>query len=81
MEEISVWGRGIGRHRTKLAKFLASYNYSIQDFSKASKVNRNTLGQLCNDKDYVPSPNTMQKIMKIVRKHDSRKQVTDFWHI
>lgn len=42
-----MWGRGIGRHRTKLAKFLASYDYSIQDFSKASKVNRNTLCTNC----------------------------------
>ena len=56
-----MWGRGIGRHKTKLAKFLAKYEYSIQEFSKISKVNRNTLGQLCNDKDYIPSPNTMQK--------------------
>ncbi|MFA2694506.1 hypothetical protein [Bacillus mycoides] len=44
-----------------------------------SKVNRNTLGQLCNDKDYLPSPTTMQKVMKVVRKHEPRKQVTDFW--
>lgn len=79
VEEIQVWGRGIGRHKTKLAKFLASYDYSIQEFSKVSKVNRNTVGQLCNDKDYIPSPTTMQKIMKVVRKHEPRKQITDFW--
>ena len=74
-----MWGRGIGRHKTKLAKFLAKYDYSIQEFSKISKVNRNTLGQLCNDKDYIPSPNTMQKIMKIVRMHEKNKKITHFW--
>ncbi|CUB59671.1 hypothetical protein BN2127_JRS10_05187 [Bacillus subtilis] len=76
-----MWGRGIGRHKTKLAKFLSKHNYSIQEFSKISKVNRNTLGQLCNDKDYIPSPNTMQKIMKVVRMHETNKKITHFWDI
>ncbi|WP_028401925.1 helix-turn-helix domain-containing protein [Ectobacillus panaciterrae] len=76
-----MWGLGIGKHSTKLAKFIAKYGYSIQEFSKISKVNRNTLGKLCSDKHYIPSPNTMQKIIRIIRKHEPNSQVTDFWSI
>lgn len=72
-----MWG--LGKPRSKLGKFLDKHGYTIQDLSKVSKVNRNTLGKACSDKDYIPSPKTMQRILKAIRRIDPSVKMSDFW--
>lgn len=72
-----MWG--IGKPRSKLGKFIDMYGYTIQELSEASKVNRNTVGKICSDKSYIPSQKTMQKILKVIRKIEPDKKMSDFW--
>ncbi|OHX43439.1 helix-turn-helix domain-containing protein [Cytobacillus oceanisediminis] len=72
-----MWG--LGKPQSKLGKFISKHGYTIQDLSEASKVNRNTLGKVCSDKNYIPSQKTMQKILKAIRKLDPNAKMSDFW--
>jgi transcriptional regulator with XRE-family HTH domain len=74
---IRMWG--LGKPRSKLGRFIDKHGYSIQDLSKASKVNRNTLGKVCSDKEYIPSPAVMKKILNAIRKIDPSAKMNDFW--
>lgn len=76
-----MYGKGLGNWNTKFADFLRKYNYSISRFAKESKVSRNTIGKLCSDRNYIPSPIIQKKVMEVVRKHEPNKQITDFWKI
>jgi predicted transcriptional regulator len=72
-----MWG--LGKPRSKIGKFIDKHGYTIQDLSKASKVNRNTLGKVYSDKNYIPSPKTMKKLLEAIRKIDPNAKVSDFW--
>jgi len=72
-----MWG--LGKPQSKLGKFIAKNGYSIQDLSKASKVNRNTVGKICSDPNYLPSAQTIKKIMAAIRKLDPGAKMSDFW--
>lgn len=72
---------GLGKPLTKYGKFIYKHGYNIQEVSKASKVNRTTVGKACTDKDYLPSSQTMRKLLKVARKMDPDVDVSDFWRI
>lgn len=76
-----MYGKGLGNWNTKFADFLRKYEYSISKFADESNVNRMTIGKLCSNKEYIPSPIIQKKVMEVVRKHDPDKQVIDFWEI
>jgi predicted transcriptional regulator len=73
----SVWG--LGKPQSKIGKFIAKHGYTIQDLSKVSKVNRNTLGKICSDPNYLPTVKTIKKIMTAIRKIDPNAKMSDFW--
>lgn len=70
---------GLGKKRSKLGKFFDKHSISTVELSKESKVNRKTLGEACNDDEFIPSPGVMRKILKVVRKIDPDKKMSDFW--
>ena len=70
---------GLGKKRSKLGKWIDKHSVSTVEFSKASGVNRKTLGEACNDDDFIPSPGVMKKILKIIRKIEPDKKMSDFW--
>lgn len=74
-----VWG--FKKSRSKFGQWLDRQGVEQEEFSKKSKVSRNTVSKLCNDKEYIPSPKVMKKIMTSVRKIDSSKKMEDFFDI
>lgn len=76
-EEFVMWG--LGKSRSKLGKLINKHGYSVQDLSKASKVNRNTIGKICSDSKYLPTASTIKKIMQAIRKIDPNAKVDDFF--
>ncbi|WP_332698204.1 helix-turn-helix domain-containing protein [Halalkalibacter lacteus] len=74
-----MFGWGLGKPKSKLGKWLDQNGYTISELSKVSKVNRNTLGKACSDDDYIPSPQTMKKILKAIRQKDASAKMQDFW--
>ncbi|MEC2074485.1 helix-turn-helix domain-containing protein [Metabacillus fastidiosus] len=74
-----VWG--FRKPRSKFGRWLDRQGMEQEEFSKSSKVSRNTVSKLCNDKNYIPSPKVMKKIMDTVRKFDKSKTMNDFFEI
>ncbi|MED4534145.1 helix-turn-helix transcriptional regulator [Metabacillus fastidiosus] len=74
-----VWG--FRKPRSKFGRWLDRQGMEQEEFSKSSKVSRNTVSKLCNDKNYIPSPKVMKKIMNTVRKFDKSKTMNDFFEI
>lgn len=74
-----VWG--FKKPRSKFGRWLNRQGIEQEEFSKDSKVSRNTISKLCNDKEYIPSPKVIKKIINAVRKVDSNKTMDDFFDI
>lgn len=74
-----MWG--LGKKRSQVGKFLDRHGYNQEDLVKASKVNRNTISKICSDDDYVPSGNTIQKIIKALKEIDPSVRSDQFWDI
>lgn len=72
---------GLGKKRTKLGKWLDKNSLTQEDLRQVSKVSRNTISKVCNDKEYSPSSSTIKKIMKAIRKVDPAARVDDFFDI
>jgi DNA-binding XRE family transcriptional regulator len=79
-DEIKCKMFGLGKSRTKLGVFLDQIGKSQEWLIKNSGVNKNTITQLCNNKDYVPSGNTKFKILTALRKIDPNIEPYDFWN-
>lgn len=74
-----MWG--ISKKRSKLGKWLDKAGYSQEDLVSESGASRNTISKACSDPGYIPSPKTMKKILKAVRKIDKGKNMNDFWEV
>jgi spore coat protein CotF len=72
-----MWG--FGKPRSRLGKWLDSRSIEQQDLQKASNVSHKTISKACNEKDYVPSPGVMKKILNAIRKIDPDAKMNDFW--
>lgn len=70
---------GLGKHRTKLGGWLDDNDWSQEDLTNDSGLNRDTVSKACSDDDYLPSGKTMGKILGSVRKVDEDKDADDFW--
>lgn len=77
----SIFGFGSGKKRSKVGKFIDKHGYSQEDLSQASRVSRNTVSKMCNDPEYVPSPNVLKKIMKAIRSIQPDAKADDFFDI
>ncbi|MCM3186800.1 helix-turn-helix domain-containing protein [Priestia megaterium] len=74
-----MWSKG--KKRSKLGRFLDKEGYSQTKLSEITKINKNTISKICNDSNYVPSGTTIKKIMKALRKLDSKLKPDDFFDI
>lgn len=74
-----MWG--IGKPRSKLGKWLDRKGLEQQDLAKEAKVSRNTISKACNEKEYIPSPSVMKKLLKAIRKIDPNAKMNDFWNM
>lgn len=72
-----MWG--IGKPRTKLGKWLDKRSIEQKDLEKAAKVSHKTISKACNDKNYIPSPSVMKKLLTAIRKIDPNARMNDFW--
>lgn len=72
-----MWGKP--KKKTKLARWLFERGLEQKDLIGASGVSRNTVSRACNEKDYIPSPQVMRKLIRAIRKHDSKVDINDFW--
>jgi predicted transcriptional regulator len=67
--------------RSKFGRWLDQEGIAQVDFAERSKVSRNTIWRICNNRDYIPSPVVMKKIMSTVRRMDKNKSIQDFFDI
>lgn len=70
-----------GKQRTKLGVFLDRNGFTQNDLEKAAKLSRPTVSKACNDKEYIPSPTVMKKILKAIRKIKPNAKSADFWNM
>ncbi|MFU1888279.1 helix-turn-helix domain-containing protein [Bacillus wiedmannii] len=68
-----------GKNRTKLGNFLDRNGFTQNDLEKTAKLSRPTVSKACNDKEYIPSPTVMKKILKVIRQIKPNIKSTDFW--
>ncbi|MED1267047.1 helix-turn-helix transcriptional regulator [Bacillus mycoides] len=68
-----------GKNRTKLGGFLDRNGFTQNDLEKTAKLSRPTVSKACNDKEYIPSPTVMKKILKVIRQIKPNVKSTDFW--
>jgi len=67
--------------RSKFGKWLDREGITQIDFAEKCKVSSRTIWKLCNEKEYIPSPVILKKVMSYVRKLDSSKRADDFFDI
>ncbi|MEK4099850.1 helix-turn-helix domain-containing protein [Bacillus sp. FSL E2-0195] len=68
-----------GKNRTKLGNFLDRNGFTQNDLERNAKLSRPTVSKACNDKEYIPSPTVMKKILKVIRQIKPNVKSTDFW--
>jgi transcriptional regulator with XRE-family HTH domain len=76
-DESYMWG--IEKKRSKLGKWLDKNGIPQKELEKATQLNKNTISKICNDPNYIPSQKTIARLLKAIRKVDSRKKMSDFW--
>ncbi|MFS1511909.1 helix-turn-helix domain-containing protein [Chengkuizengella sp. SCS-71B] len=74
-----VWGKGLGRRRTRLGKYLDDNEVTQQTIVKKSGISRDTMSKLCGDKNYSPTENTKQKVVKALKEKDKNADINTFW--
>jgi transcriptional regulator with XRE-family HTH domain len=74
-----VWGWK--KPRSRFGQWLDQQGIEQIEFSKKAKVSRNTISTLCNDKEYIPSPKVMKKILDVIRKTEPGANPHDFFDL
>lgn len=74
-----MWG--LGKNRSKVGKFIDKHGYTQEELRKAAKIGRSTASRVCSDPKYVPSGNTIKKIMRAIKKLDPNARTDDFFDI
>lgn len=72
-----MWG--IGKKRSKLGRWLDSRGLTQTDLECTTKLSKNTISKACNDSNYIPSERVIKKILKAIRKIDSKAKMSNFW--
>lgn len=67
--------------RSKFGKWLDKEGITQIDFADKCKVSSRTIWKLCNDKEYIPSPVILKKVMSYAKKIDGSKKTNDFFDI
>lgn len=72
---------GWKKPRSRFGRWLDQQGIEQVEFSKLSGVSRNTISTLCNDKEYIPSPKVMKKILDTARQIEPSIKMDDFFNI
>jgi hypothetical protein len=75
----TIWGKGVGRERTKVGKFLDANGISHGDIQKWSGVSAPTITSLCGDISYKPSSLTKRSIIAALQKREYDVEEYSFW--
>ncbi|KZD51613.1 helix-turn-helix transcriptional regulator [Bacillus cereus] len=67
------------KNRTKLKKWLDRQGIEQQELAKKSKVSVQTISKACRDREYIPKPEIMKKLLNTIRKIDPHAKINDFW--
>ncbi|TCJ05092.1 helix-turn-helix domain-containing protein [Cytobacillus praedii] len=70
---------GLGKKRSKFGKWLDRKGISQLDLSKKSKVSRNTISEICNEKEHNPRISTWVKIEKALKRMGYDVNRNDFF--
>ena len=71
---------GLGKKRSKFGEYLDRRNITQLWLSNESKVNRNTISELCDgSKKLEPNEKTITRIVSALRKHGHDVRAEDFW--
>ncbi|NGY70323.1 helix-turn-helix transcriptional regulator [Bacillus megaterium] len=64
--------------RSKLGRFLEKHGYNQSQLSKMADLNKNTVTRIYTDSSYMPSGNTISKVMKALKRLDPSLKAEDF---
>lgn len=67
--------------RSKLGRFLEKHGYNQSQLSKMADLNKNTVTRIYTDSSYMPSGNTISKVMKALRRLDPSLKAEDFFDV
>ncbi len=70
---------GLGKPRTRLGRFLDDEDISQEEIISLTGISKNTVTQICNEKDYRPQENTMKKVIKALKREGFDVEMDDFW--
>ncbi|PEZ47034.1 transcriptional regulator [Priestia megaterium] len=69
------------RSRTNLGRWLDQHDIEQQELERVTGISKSTIHRLCNDKDHEPRMDVVKRIMKAIKKVDSRVKSEDFWSL
>jgi DNA-binding XRE family transcriptional regulator len=67
--------------RSKLGRFLEKHGYNQSQLSKMADLNKNTVTRIYTDSSYMPSGNTISKVMKALKRLDPSLKAEDFFDV
>ncbi|MGG4392114.1 transcriptional regulator [Priestia megaterium] len=67
--------------RSKLGRFLEKHGYNRTQLGEMANLNRSTVTRLYNDSSYMPSGNTISKVMKALKRLDPSLKAEDFFDV
>jgi putative transcriptional regulator len=70
---------GLGKKRSKFGKYLDKHSITQQEIARESGVSKSTISRLCEPEEHEPSLKSARKIIKALKKHNSRVDYNDFW--
>ncbi|MGD8188594.1 transcriptional regulator [Brevibacillus ginsengisoli] len=70
---------GLGKKRSKLGRYLDKRGIKQQWLADVAKLNKKTVSQLASEEEYIPTGNTMKKVLQAIRKIDPNVKQDDFW--
>jgi predicted transcriptional regulator len=70
---------GLGKRRSRFGKYLDTHSISQQEISMESGVSKSTISRLCQPGENDPTLGVAKKIIKSLKKYDSRVDYRDFW--
>ncbi|NBI28994.1 helix-turn-helix domain-containing protein [Chengkuizengella marina] len=76
---MGIWGKGLGRPRSRLGKYLDDNEIPQKSMEEKTGINKDTMSKLCNKKDYSPNEKTKQKVIKVLKEKDKKADINTFW--
>lgn len=72
---------GLGKTRSKFGKWVDKTGLTQNEIAKSAKVGRQTVSNICSDKNYVPKISTWAKIEKGLKSIGHNVKHEDFFDI